>query len=302
MTSGLRFKEIESIKNFEYPVACTGVCIAPNQKRVITIGIYKPSVKSFDLGSMTMRFERHIVADPLKVVSLTDDAEKFAVLRNDRCLEFHSRNGLHDQAAVPCQPKEILFNPISSELYSSGDYDCIYRFNLEQGRFLREIEVPGIRSMAFSGKHGLLLGVSEQSVHFIDSRTKSDVLARKETGDELLCIDVCDNGLNYAVGNAGGLLREYDIRSSGCIYKEEFTSHITKIKYNGKHILCAVQSNIHVSTEERRWASIDAEFPINDFDVNGGLLVLGGEYEDMKCYFSNGLGPVASWCSNIVFD
>lgn len=301
-SDGLNFKEVESIKNFEYPVACTGVCIAPNQRRILTTGIYNPSARIFDLSSMSMKFERHLAADPLKIVSLTGDGEKFAVLRNDRCIEFHSRNGHHDQVSMPCQPKEILFNPILSELYASGDYGSVYRFNLEQGRFLREIEAPGMRSMAISAKHGLVVGASEHSVRFVDTRTRESVLAREETAEELLCVDINENGLNYLVGDASGLLREYDMRSDGCVYQKKFESHVGKAKYNGDSIFCAVRNDIQVSLREKSWIEIGMGFLINDFDISGGLLVAGGEYEDMRCYFSSEFGPTPSWCTGAILD
>lgn len=298
----LSFREIDSIKNFEYPVACTGICISANQKRIITLGVYKPAVKLFDLGSMTMKFERHLVVDPLKVLSLVDNAEKFVILRNDRTLEFHSRNGLHDTVGMPYQPKDILFNSVGSELYACGTYESIFRFNLEQGRFLKEIDLPNLKNLAFSNKHGLIVGVSTNSVHFIDSRSREEVIEKNIPDVTLSCIDISENAINYTIATDEGDVMSYDIRADGVLHKANLNSPVSKIKYSGKHVFSSSKNNISIFSENWECTTIDTEFFINSFDVSGGLLAVGGEYEEMRCYFVDKLGPVPAWCSDIILN
>ena len=294
------FKEIDSIKGFEYPVACTGVCVSSNQRRIVTLGVYKPAVKLFDLGSMTMKFERHLVADPIQVLSLVDNAEKFVILRKDRTLEFHSRNGLHDTVRMPYQPREMLFNPVCSELYACGAYDTVFRFSLEQGRFLKGIDASNIRGLAFSDRHGLIAGVSAECVHLIDSRSRETVLTRNVPGAALSCIDFSDNAVNYAVATEEGALMGYDIRADAPTHRTSLDGPVGRIKYSGRHLLCSSGSSISVFSEDWKSTRIETEFSINSFDISGGLLAVGGEYEEMRCYFSDRLGPVPSWCSNVV--
>ncbi|KAI5168727.1 ribosome biogenesis protein ENP2 [Pancytospora epiphaga] len=292
----IAFKEVDTIKNFEYPVACLGIRIAPNRKRIITIGTYKPSVRVFDLESLSMKFERHMVSDPVKVESLTDNAEKFVILRGDKCFEFHTRNGLHDLVYMPMQPKAMVFNKVACELYASGEYDSIYRFNLEQGRFLREIDVSGIVCMGFSMKHGFIGGVSKHYLHFIDSRSKNPILSRVFPKAELLSIGLSEDGLTYAIGEDNGTVGEYDIRSDVIVNKVVLNDPATRIVYNGKSIFCHSNSKIAVCEGGNVITTVNPGFTINDFDINGGLLSLGGEYEEMRCYVSDKYGAVPDWC------
>ncbi|KAI4292543.1 ribosome biogenesis protein ENP2 [Pancytospora philotis] len=291
------FTEIDCIKSFDYPVACTGVCIAPDQRQIVTIGIYKPCIKVFDLNSMTMKLERAVVTDALKVVALRDDAEKFCVLRNDRALEFHARSGLHDVVRVPHQPKDILFNAFAAECYASGEYDAVYRFNLQQGRFLRDIEVAGLTSLSLSPAHGLLAGVSADAVHFIDTRSRTEVIRRPIESQELTAVSQSDSGISYAVATADAVL-EFDIRAEACVHKMAHEGPASRLRYSGKHIVYALGSRIFCALDGSSTVCAELDFTVNDFDVNEGLVVVGGEYEEMKCFKAPLLGAVPSWCAD----
>lgn len=316
----LSFTKIESIKSFEYSVASTGICISPNQKRIISLGIYQPAVKMFDLSSMTMKFERHLVADGVKALALVENGEKFVVLRNDRTFEFHTRNGMHDQIKMPGQSRDICFNSVAAELYSGGRHDEIYRVDLGQGRFLKGMPVNNVQSIVFSNENGLIGCADNRKVYFIDSRNREIVLSVNISDksaennnitdlddDFITSIAISKNGIEYAVGTNDGSLSTFDLRSPGVINNYNLSDSVNGLKYSGKYLISASKDEISVfshdyNKSESNRSVINAGFLINSFDVQGGLIAFGGENEKMQCYYADKLGSVPTWCSEGVIN
>ncbi|KAI5148721.1 ribosome biogenesis protein ENP2 [Enteropsectra breve] len=294
-------KEICAIKNFSYPVACTGMCISPDTRRLITTGIYSPSIRFYDLDNMTLRFDRHMVTDPLKISALTDDGEKFAVLRNDKTVEMHMPSGLHDMVKMPYQPKDMLLNKHTAELYLSGEYSEVYRFNLEQGRFLKGLDAPGLLKMAISQSTGIVIGMQESGLVFIDPRAKASFHSLAIDNAILSAVDYSTEGTEYCIGTEEGILKKYDIRSEGHIseYSLGEGDKIEKIKYNGNKVM-ASHGNVLSALQNEDTSKIVMEYKINDFDAAQGILFVGGEDEEMKCLVSRDLGEFPSYCSNFI--
>lgn len=293
MDSHPNFKEFEYLSNFEFPVACNDLCFSESRRRLLATGVYKPSVKLFDMKSSTMKFERHLVSDPLRILSLEEDAEKFAILRNDKAIEFHIKSGLHEQIKVPTQPKDMLLNKVLSELYVGGGHGEIYRFSLEQGRFLKSIPCKGANSISLSRSNGLLGAVAGNNMTFFDSRTRNEVFSRKYD-NEILCIGQDESGLKYAIGTELGEILEYDLRSPSPLRKVCLGDFVKKITYH-KSLLASTSSSVSIVLEDCTVSNITPGFAINAFDTDGGVVFIGGESPAMKGYFSEELGSLPSW-------
>lgn len=287
------FKEFEYLADFEFPVACNDLCFSENRRRLLAVGVYKPSVRLFDMKSSTMKFERHLANDPLRVLSLEDDAEKFAILRNDKAIEFHTKGGLHEQIKVPAQPKDMLLNKISSELYVGGGYGEIYRLSLDQGRFLRSIPCKGANSISFSKSNGILGAVARNSLSLFDSRSKNKIFSR-DYNDEVLCISMNDQGLKYVIGTEIGEILEYDLRSPRPLRKMDVGGFVRKVAYHGS-ILASTNNIVSVISDDGVVASISPGFSINTFSADGGTIFVGGESATIKGYYSEELGLPPSW-------
>lgn len=286
----LNAKEVRPLNTFSFPVACHALAVSPDGLKILAAGVYKPAIKLFDLKAGIMKFERHIASDPVKILSLEDDGEKFAVLRSDKAVEFHTKGGHHEMVKTPRQPKDMLHNTVIAELYL-GCADEIYRFNLEQGRFLRSIPVPATR-MAWSSTHGLLGAAYKDSLVFIDSRSRSEVFSNRHES-ELFAIAQDKSGLRYAVGTEDGEVCEYDFRSSAPLRKHVLDSPIQKLEFSDKSLVAATGTQIYSLGGSS--ASLDVGFKIYDFAVRGGALFVGGEQADVETFICEDIGSIPSW-------
>ncbi len=275
--------ESKEITNFEYPVASTAVTITPDQRRFITLGVYKPAIKFFEFANRSMKFERHLVSDGLKVLSVVDDGDKFVVLRRNRCVEFHTKNGLHETLKLPYQAKDMVFNNCTSDLYLCGNYSSIYRFNLEQGRFLRGIENGKINKLAFSNSNGLLLGIIENRILIIDSRVR-DVILEKEVSDSILeSLDISNDGFHFSISSEDSQLLEYDLRIKEPVSKTKLSEKIIKLKYSDNDLFIGHKNKISFQHEGIS-DQICFDYEINDFDVCSDFLIVCGENKQMSCF------------------
>ncbi|KAM0680601.1 Small ribosomal subunit biogenesis [Glugoides intestinalis] len=290
------FLEIKPFPDLDFPIACNCISISNDRQKLLVAGVYKPTIKFFNLKSGIMKFERHIVCDPLKILCLEDDAEKFGVLRSDKTMEFHVKGGLYEKVKMPYQPKDVLINKITAELYMGGKYEEIYRFNMEQGRFLKSIPCAGAIQMSFSAQHGLLCAIGNNTFSVIDSREKTAVFTRK-TDQELLTIAQDETGLKYAIGNEDGNVVEYDFRSATPLKEQQFENFARKIQYSGKNLAVAVNSTVKFVIEDNSYDinTIETNFIINDFYINDGIAIIGGEGPQVKTYTCADLGKLPNW-------
>lgn len=290
-------QEIHMPTELQFPVACYDTCFSRDGQRILAVGVYKPTVKLFDLQLGMMKFERHIICDPIRILSLEDDAEKFSLLRSDKTVEFHAKGGLHEKIRMPNQPKDMLHNAATAELYLGGTYNEIYRFNLEQGRFLKSIGATGYR-MAWSNLHGFLGAIYKKKLTFTDTRMRTEIF-RSLHDNELLSIAQDESGLRYALGNENGEVLEYDFRSSKPLRKIQFDSFLSNIKFLKKSLVAVTASKVHFIQENDTCAddtsSIDVGFQITNFSTDDGLIMVGGENPYPKVYASEQLGSIPGW-------
>lgn len=293
----VNFKEIASLADLSFSVACIDICISPNTRKMITTGIYKPTIKLFDLKSGVMKFERHLVCDPLKNFFLEDDGEKFAILRNDKTIEFHVKGGLHEKVRTANQPQDVVLNKFNSELYIGGNYNEINRFNMEQGRFMKSIASAGASRMSFSDVHTLLGTISKNNLTFIDTKSKTEIFSRIYD-EELVSIAQDNTGLKYVLGTEAGQLLEYDLRSPKVFRSLDLDEFSIKTCYSGKNIVTGTSKQLYFIDENSKVSNINPGFIINTFCIEGGAAFIGGENTEIKTYICEDFGKVPEW----IFD
>lgn len=289
-----KFKELCSLPDFRFPLLCTDLSLSRDQRKLLAIGKYKPSVKLFDLKTLTLKFERNLVCDPLRVISLDNEADKFAVLRNDKTLEFHLNSGVYERIKTPQQPRSIVLNNRTAELYMGGCYYEIYRFNFEQGRFLKSIQSIGGENLSISNINGILGASMDNNIAFFDSRTKEEIFTRK-IDDNISGFAFDETGIKYALCTDTGVCLEHDFRSEKPIRNTKVGSTSNKIMYSKTNLLCSTGSNICLWQADNNIEYLDVGFTINTFDGAGGILFVGGEEERIKGYCSDVLGDYNSW-------
>lgn len=93
-------------------------------------------VKLYDLSQLSLKFDRHLDAEVVDFVCLSDDYSKAAFLTSDRGLAFHARYGSHLTARTPRQGRDLAYAPFTAQLLIGGSAPEVYRLDLSAGRFL----------------------------------------------------------------------------------------------------------------------------------------------------------------------
>lgn len=102
--------------------------------------MYPPRIKIFETQEMSVKCERGIDAEILKLKILSEDYSKFALLLGDRNIELHAQYGRHYKTRIPKIGRDMVYLPATCDLVTVGAGNEIYRLNLEQGRFLGPLE------------------------------------------------------------------------------------------------------------------------------------------------------------------
>jgi len=95
-----------------------------------------------------MKFERYVDAEVVDMLFLGEDYGKFAVLQNNRSVQFHANYGQHTSLRIPTFGRALAYEPTTCELLVACSGKAgrnsvsktlgggeVYRINLEEGRF-----------------------------------------------------------------------------------------------------------------------------------------------------------------------
>jgi ribosome biogenesis protein ENP2 len=143
---------IELIADFEFNNVATNIEVSNDGYYLVGAGTYPPRIKIFETQEMSVKCERGIDAEVLKVKILSEDYSKIALLLGDRNIELHAQYGRHFRIRTPKIQRDMAFIPSSCDLVTVGAGNEIYRLNLEQGRFLGPLESdsPEINCCAYN--------------------------------------------------------------------------------------------------------------------------------------------------------
>lgn len=206
---------------------------------------------------------------------------------------------------VPHPARDFVFNPVSAELYLSGNFPSIHSLDLEEGRFKNSTPlgpINGTQSLAFSSATGLLCAVGGDSFCFIDPRSSEIIKRQTMSDDSLRLSSLSDTGINFSLASDSGQIAEYDMRAAEPLHSEMLDGPIKSLCYKGKHRVCATNSNIHIYSKDWIHTPIKVDFQINTFAVDGNVVLVGGEAEHIQSYIVDGLGMAPSWCSHIALQ
>lgn len=211
---------IELIQDFDMPIVSSQVTISPDGQYIFASGVYKPRVKCFDVTQYSMKFERCFDSECIKYKILSDDYSKAVFLHNDRYVEFHAQYGKYYKIRIPKFGRDFDYNYSTCDLYFVGASNEIYRFNLEQGRFLSSLKsncTDETNCCQFNPVHELFAcGNTDGIVECWDPRTPKQIgilncaidslfedLSNKNAKCAITTLKFRD-GLNLAVGTSTG--------------------------------------------------------------------------------------------------
>ena len=149
---------IELIQDFEFDVASQRLRISRDGKFLAATGVYPPQVKVYEVGELSMKFERHMDCEVVQFDILSDDYSKMVFLQADRTVELHAKFGTYYKTRIPKTGRDMVYDPVSCDLIIGGSSSDVYRLNLEQGRFLKPYSVlsEAVNCLDRSAMHGLI--------------------------------------------------------------------------------------------------------------------------------------------------
>ena len=130
---------IKSIFNFHFPSVVKKIKQTNDDSYLIAYGEYPPQIRCFDLYNLTLKFQRTINTEVKDFEIISENWEKLILLRSDKFLEFHSKSGFYYQVKIPDTSNSLFFDILSNILYIFSIKNEIFRFNVEEGKFISSI-------------------------------------------------------------------------------------------------------------------------------------------------------------------
>ncbi|BEI81601.1 hypothetical protein CcaverHIS002_0207610 [Cutaneotrichosporon cavernicola] len=237
--------QLELIQDFNFPAAGIKIRTTRDGLHAIATGTYKPMIKVWDLEQLTEKFERVTDAENVDFVMLSDDWTKSLHLQRDRSLQLHTQGGLHHTIRLPIYGRALGYHSPSADALVACTGTEVFRFNLEEGRYMTPLnvgqwagaDVDGVNCLDVNPRHGLWsFGLDGGgTVEFWDPRARSALTrltlpatsllpAQDYTVDGLFArnqkLSISSlkshptDGLSLAVGTSSGHTLLYDLRSS----------------------------------------------------------------------------------------
>lgn len=104
-----------------------------DQQYIVATGIYKPSVKIYEISEVSLKCEKGLDSECVKFCNLTSDYSKIAYALSDRNIEFHAAYGRHYKTRIPKVPRNMVYNPFTCDLIIAASSNEIYRISLDEG-------------------------------------------------------------------------------------------------------------------------------------------------------------------------
>jgi ribosome biogenesis protein ENP2 len=325
-------RRVELLQDFDFPTASQCLRMSPDGQYVVATGTYPPQVKVYEVGELSMKFERHLDAEIRDFLVLSEGYEKLVFLQADRSLAFHAAYGAHTSLRVPKFCRTLAYQAESCDLLVAGDGGEVYRLNLDEGRFREPFQLSGdsgVNKLALCPVHQLLAaGTESDGVLFADARMQSQggrgagflssVALRPGAEDEVTSLDFEEGGLLLAVGTAAGRCLLYDLRSSRPLLEKEHANGLPLLDvrfHNGgtggeRRVLStdSMLMKIWDRDDGSMVANVETPSAINGVCVardvlaggegtDSGVVMLAGEQTRVMSFYIPALGPAPRWCS-----
>ncbi|CAI2351563.1 unnamed protein product [Caenorhabditis sp. 36 PRJEB53466] len=312
-------QRIQLIQDFEMPDVSHTVNITPDGKYVWASGNYKPWLKCYDLNNLSLKFERGLDADVIKLIPLSDDYSKVVILEDQRWIEMHAMLGRYFRMRMPCHGRDMALSEESSDLYLVGSKSEIYRLNLEQGCWLTPFESTApLNCVQVCSEHQLIIcGSTSGVVEAWDHRDKSmcgtldaGSAVNNHIGDNqkvAVTSLAFSNPLHIGVGTSSGQILLYDLRARRPLLIKDHNNELPIkkldfVKRDDGNVVASMDSRMMKMWYEEDgtpMAAIENTCPLNDFCrfPNSGMYFFANEAPKMLQYFIPQLGPAPKWCS-----
>jgi ribosome biogenesis protein ENP2 len=109
--------------------------VSKDQQYIVATGVYPGRIKVYETRELSMKVERGIDSEVLKMHIISEDYSKLLFLCADRNIELHAQYGRHFKIRIPKFGRDFVYNPHSADVLAVGATNEIYRLNLQLGRF-----------------------------------------------------------------------------------------------------------------------------------------------------------------------
>ncbi|OQR87153.1 nucleolar protein 10 [Achlya hypogyna] len=308
-------RRLELVQDFTFPTASHCVTMSPDGNYIIATGTYPPIVKVFDVRDLSMKFERRLDSQVLKLVCLSEDFGKLAFLQMDRSIAFHAPYGTHTNVRIPKFGRDMVYHRGNCDMYVGASDSEIYRVNLDQGQFLGGLQtnMPAVNVVTLNPVHQLLgAGGDNGVVEMWDTRSQTRAGSLSVAADDVavsaLAFDT--DGLTFAVGSHTGEVRLYDLRSSAPLLtkQHQYQLPIVNLTFHegpSKQLLSSDAKCIKIwdKSSGKLFTNLETSADLNDVCVvrggagHSGVLMVAGEQERVMSYYIPELGIAPKWCS-----
>lgn len=314
----------ELIQDLEMPVLSTNIVVSPDRNYLFVTGMYKPRMRCYDFRQMAMKFERCFDSECVKMMVLSDDYTKIAMLQQDRHIEFHNSTGYYFKIRIPKPGRDFCYDYQNCVMYSCGASCDIFRLNLDIGAFEDSLvsDKGGFNSCITNSDLQLTLGGSvDGTIECWDSRVShtevvksfncgifSPYYSNSDSDIPAITSMKFKDNLNLAVGTQTGQIFLFDIRTNKpyMIKDHYFGLPIKALDFhsssNDHDLVMSLDEKVlkmwHRNSGET-FTAIQPEKDLNSFcTIPGtGMLFTTNEGQKVQSYYIPSLGPAPKWCS-----
>ncbi|KAM0671211.1 hypothetical protein CWI42_090260 [Ordospora colligata] len=289
----MKFANTEMVRDLGYTAAVFDMTVSEDGKSLVTIGSYKPSIKIYDMINLSLKVERHFEAEPLRVIPLTQDASKICILKRDRSIELHAKYGFHESIKVPSVCLDACFNKFKAEIMCAGVGSDIYRFNLEQGRFLKSqgTTFQEILCICMCEANGLICVGGDNKIQFIDQRSK-EVIRTVEYDGTPCSMCFSNGGFELGVGTEEGNVYLHDLRARKEICKVSHEGSVRKVGFNGNTLISIGGKTLRCSDRSGMIGEYIGDASMSCFACTGGFVFIGFDNGEICEVISEELGEI----------
>ncbi|KRZ50031.1 Nucleolar protein 10 [Trichinella nativa] len=311
-------RRIELIQDFAMPDASDTVVMSNDGKYIYAAGTYKPRIRCYDVQQLSLKFERCVDSEVVKMKVLSDGYEKLVMMEKERWLEFHVQYGHYFRTRIPKFARDFSYIESTAELYIANSGPDIFRLNLELGQFNTSLSTSAssLTSCDVNPEHYLFLaGTYEGKILAFDPRvskcvgelncTSVDQIKFSRNSVPFVSCLKFKNALTFAAGMENGLVMLYDIRGTSplLVKDHQYGKPIKAIAFNHQpEIVLSADCKIVKLWHERDgkpFTSVEPNVKINDLCAvpDSGMFFLANDSQKILTYYIPSLGPAPSWCS-----
>eukprot|EP00943_MAST-04B_sp_MAST-4B-sp1_P009177 g9177.t1 len=251
---------VELIQDFEFPTASSCIQTVESGRYIVSAGVYPPMIKIFETDNLSMKCERFVDAEVIRLQVLEDSYRKIALLRQDRTIELHAAYGTY----------KFLRGTV--ELWDTRNKICTAAMNLSKEELTAiEFSPDGLN---------MLTGTNDGVVYLHDLRMIKP-LVKKEHPYEVGIHTVHFHSNNNVISADPKMIKIWNCKVAGNDDANSDTS---------------INGNIVANIET---ASICETTDLCMANKNSGLFFLTGEQSKVTTFYVPALGPAPSWCSFI---